>query len=742
MDFTPSDLTVFSSPYHGTPFQLPITFNNPNVLEIEHFDIGSQGAAFNELSGTEPDEGCQRNPDAGGGPVSMFVNNNVAGPDKPCMVRHTSVGEWLQYTIEAPVSGTYRLDVWAGKGWPGNGGKFQVTIAPANDPNNPFYTEEKSTLWSNPWGPVKTTLTAEPTLQAGEVYKVRLTFTNGGDNDNAGNFDRMEFTRLPEPGPYGGAPFKLPTINQGRTTLQMEDFDIGAEGVAFNDETPWAEGTGHNSNCVRHNETESNPVRIDHYSSTGCYVSWTTTGEWLEYTIYVPENGDYYLSVLSAHGEVDANAQPKPSFRIRIDGADMSGVIEVPNNPWRHWDFRESEIIPLSLTQGEYTLRFEVVDIAGFGDGQHAGNFDRMEFTRLSTPYDGTPFNLPTVADGRTTLQMEHFNIGYEGFAFNDESTAGGSTGHHSSCLRGDEPASDPVKIDYSNSVGCYVSWTVPGDWMEYTINAPEDGTYYLSVISAHGSVGSNQSPPTFRIRIDGVDRSGVVEAHNIEWYWGFGESEIIPLNLTQGEYRLRFEVLSATDGHAGNFDRMEFTRLSTPYGGTPFNLPSAVGNTGTLQMEEFNIGYEGFAFNDGSTAGGSTGHDSNCLRGDEPASDPVRIDYSGTDCYVSWTIPGDWMEYTIYAPQDGTYYLSVFSAHGSVSSNESPPTFRVKVNQIDVSGIVEASNNGDNVWDFVGSNDIVLNLTQGEHRLRVEIESTTDGHAGNFDRMEFTRTN
>ena len=84
------------------------------------------------------------------------------------------------------------------------------------------------------------------------------------------------------------------------------------------------------------------------------------------------------------------------------------------------------------------------------------------------------------------TIEAEDYDTGGEGIAYHD-SDAGNN---------GSQYRSDDVDIEgYSDDGGGYnVGWTEDGEWLEYTVNVAEAGTYDVDVRVASQSAGGSVS--------------------------------------------------------------------------------------------------------------------------------------------------------------------------------------------------------------------------------------------------------
>lgn len=178
--------------------------------------------------------------------------------------------------------------------------------------------------------------------------------------------------------PFNGTPLSIPG------TIQIEEYDLGGEGVAFHETT-----TGNSGNS---NLRASDPVDIETTTDEGggINVGWIATGEWLEYTVNVMASASYILELRVAA----ADATRK--LHIEMDGINISGTIAIPNTGG-YQSFQTVTVNNINLTAGQKIMRI-VMDESYF-------NINYVKFRSplpnvspaitIISPDDSTTFTAP-----------------------------------------------------------------------------------------------------------------------------------------------------------------------------------------------------------------------------------------------------------------------------------------------------------------------------------------------------------
>ena len=207
----------------------------------------------------------------------------------------------------------------------------------------------------------------------GVIDQVFFVFKNNGKDSTMGVLE-WEFQgtkREPEPQqPFGGKAWAIP----GK--IEMENFDepgygAGNDSYADNDsDDHGAESNGGKS------YREGTGVDI-YKKATGYVVGYNQTGEWLEYTVDVAAEGDYTMFAAVA------SANATSSFKLSIDGDDITESIAVPKNDGEeNYDDYSKVKANVKLPAGKHILRFTVtgdwmdIDYIQFAKGKDAKDPD------------------------------------------------------------------------------------------------------------------------------------------------------------------------------------------------------------------------------------------------------------------------------------------------------------------------------------------------------------------------------
>ena len=155
-------------------------------------------------------------------------------------------------------------------------------------------------------------------------------------------------------------------------TVLFADYDIGNQGVAYNDTAYWntnfAAPVAYNQGWMYRNDG----VDIGwNNESKGYMVNRTDAGEWLKYTIHFEEDGPFNIGIRYATAMMNRQIQ----FHLD-DATDLTGVITLPKTGgWTTWQtYVASNVVVPAV--GTHTVKVSIV----------AGGLDLTSMTFEKTP--------------------------------------------------------------------------------------------------------------------------------------------------------------------------------------------------------------------------------------------------------------------------------------------------------------------------------------------------------------------
>jgi hypothetical protein len=314
--------TIPSTPYYGTPIAVPGEF------EAEAFDRGGEGIAYHDTTpGNEGGAGFRDGED-----VDIAVSDD-AGSGSPYVVLMSNDREWLAYTISVASGGNYDLEMLA-QAHAGGG------------PTSTYHVEVDGI-----------DVTGHITLGVAEYWwigRATLALTSGTHTVKLfleGPWPiKLNSVRITPTGSAAPTPRAIPGV------VEAEDFDTGGEGPAYHDNTPGNQGNAGFRTAENVDIFSSN----DAGSGSWYVVKNFEAGEWLTYTINVPEGGNYDIE-LRASTSVDFPS----AYHVVVDGANVTGSVALPDTGG--WDnYRWLGKRTVSLTAGVHWLAI-VVESPYFG---------------------------------------------------------------------------------------------------------------------------------------------------------------------------------------------------------------------------------------------------------------------------------------------------------------------------------------------------------------------------------------
>jgi hypothetical protein len=473
--------------------------------------------------------------------------------------------------------------------------------------------------------PLTYSFTPSTPLQGGTQYFWRVvsrTFATDVDPSLTATSATRSFTTTGSgggggSGPWGGTPVSLPG------TIQAENFDEGASGVAYFDATSGNSGGQYRTTDVDIETTSD--------SGGGYDVGWMAPSEWLKYTVNVTTAGTYNLEFrVAASGSGG-------TFHLEVNGVDRTGPLVIPNTGgWQNWTTVTRTGVSLSAGTQAWRL---VVD--GAGPTGVVGNLNWIRVVAGSgggggsTPYGGTPVALPG------TIQGENFDEGGASVAYHD-TTSGNSGGRY---------RTTDVDIENTGDTGGghNVGWMAAGEWLKYTVNVGTAGTYDIEFrVASSGGGGS------FHLESNGTNKTGPVSIPNTGGWQNWTTVTRTGVSLSAGQQVLRLVMDSA--GPTGAVMNLNYIRVTSGGGTPPPTAPEIV------------------IYADDVTA--STIHGNWAKTADPTAAAGIRLqstDLNGATVSAPQASPGNYVDVTFQAQAGVRYRLWLrVNAEGDSKWNDS----------------------------------------------------------------------
>jgi hypothetical protein len=306
------------TPYSGTPVAVPATF------EAENFDWGGNNVGYRDL--TSGNTGGQYRAEG----VDIVASRDAAGGGY--VVNYFQTGEWLAYTIKVPTDGYYDIAIKAAnKGMTGAG--FHAEIDGVNVTSKvavPSTGAWTTFQWFGKSGvPLKAGTHVLKIVSDQEYFDVNQVRIAAATSTTSTSTSTPSYSYSGTP--YTGTPIAVPKA------FQAEDFDKGGNGVAYKDLT-----TGNLGGQYR--TADSVDIIASSDSAGGGYaVNYFETGEWLAYTLNVPSDGNYDISIRAANKGITG-----AGFHAEIDGVNVTGKVAVPSTgAWNSFQWFGKTGVPL-----------------------------------------------------------------------------------------------------------------------------------------------------------------------------------------------------------------------------------------------------------------------------------------------------------------------------------------------------------------------------------------------------------
>lgn len=256
----------------------------------------------------------------------------------PYVVNNFATGEWMKYTVNVATSGSYVFSLLASNSYSGTPA-FHLEV------DGVKVTGSVPVPSTGAWCTFKGVPTPAVTLSAG-THVVKVV-----SDQQFFNLETITATAAPVTStsaymstykgkPYSGTPIQVPS------TFMAANFDLGGQGVAYNDTTSTNIGGQY-----RPNEGVDLIASCDATPTASYVVNNYATGEWMNYTINAATAGNYAVQLRAAN-----NYSSSVAFHVEVDGVKVTGPVLVPvSGAWCSFKLATSPSFP--LTAGTHVLR-------------------------------------------------------------------------------------------------------------------------------------------------------------------------------------------------------------------------------------------------------------------------------------------------------------------------------------------------------------------------------------------------
>jgi hypothetical protein len=402
-------------------------------------------------------------------------------------------------------------------------------------------------------------------------------------------------------------------------TIELEEFDLGANGFAYSDAT-----TGSETGVSFRTDTD---VDIETCTDLGggYNIGYATAGEWLEYTVNVLEEGLYDIDLRAACSGTGR------TISLSWDDKPLLANVAMPNTTgWQVW--QTLKLNQVTLAKGEHILKltigatdyvnlnyikftkvFEpkppVIKLDSPAKALNMSSKDTVRFSATASDPDGniigvsfysgatllaTANTVPFVynwsgmnpgiyyvsarafdTDGLST-KSDSIKVTVLGVRepFNGTATpipgrieaekydkGGEGVAYHEANTNGNQGGAtyrnDEVDIETTgDSDGEFnIAYILNGEWLSYSVNVSATGKYDMEFRVAKDGTGG-----LFHVEIDGVNVSGPITVPN-SGGWQVWETIKVPnINLTSGAHIMRI----AFDSDYMNFNYLEVKPIVT----------------------------------------------------------------------------------------------------------------------------------------------------------------------------------
>ena len=367
----------------------------------------------------------------------------------------------------------------------------------------------------------------------------------------------------------------------------------------------------------------------------GLNVGWIDEGEYLRFLVHIRHAGEYLLRARVASDTDQGRLQ------VKLDGENLGERLAIPaTGSWQTWIDLETRAY---LPAGEHEL--EIFFEAGLFNLNYLDLISLVEYRSLPAFFEAES---------------------YDDYHDNSAGNIGTAAWH------------DDVDVEQTSDEGggLNIGWIEPGEWLRYFVDAPESGTYLVSL-----RVATTQDSGALHLEANGEVISEVLAVPNTAGWqnWTTIEAEV---ELAAGRQALDLVF----DGSEFNLNYFEVD-LSGP----SVTLPARI------EAEDY------VAFSD-TTAGNEGG---------DYREDDVDIRARGAGYYVGWMDVGETLDYAVRVPQAGRFRIAL-----AIATPYNGRRLQLQLNEQTLAESIDLPNTGG--WNHFQTVQFETELPKGNHLLRL----------------------
>lgn len=222
-----------------------------------------------------------------------------------------------------------------------------------------------------------------------------------------------------------------------------------------------------------------------------------------------------------------------------------------------------------NVSAGTYTIRAVATD----NEGNTAEDEITITVNVPQGPYNDTPHTIPG------TVQAQEYDVGGHDFAYFD-TDPGENLGE---AFRPDEGVDIGGPEDEGDHESYFLGWMEDGEWVEYTVNVEQAGTYQITYRVASGGNGS------FDLSFDGTVVDQVQPPSTADdpdaWWEGYTYTDVVTedIELEAGEQIMRLDI--STGGFNLNYINLEYQPAAPEVSSITEDLSVIDGGEATLEV-------------------------------------------------------------------------------------------------------------------------------------------------------------